>query len=147
MSESVPWGDSEKNLVMNFYQSNEKQNKNCLTMQSKRFLWKKLTLIHQKGTLLKTKNDAFYIEKCWSIALSDLNDYDPKNNKGYRYILVVKDKFSKFGWTVPLNNKSAQTKKKDSFENILSSCRKRTKINWDGWKEKVWKQNFNWVFK
>ena len=29
----------------------------------------------------------------------DLNDYGPKMNKGYRFILVVIDNFSYFGWT------------------------------------------------
>ena len=28
----------------------------------------------------------------------DMNDYGPKNNRGYRYIIVVIDKFSNFGW-------------------------------------------------
>ena len=31
-----------------------------------------------------------------------MNDYGHKKNKGYKYILVVTDKFSKFGWTIPL---------------------------------------------
>ena len=28
----------------------------------------------------------------WSSDLLDMNDYGPKNNRGYRYILVVIDK-------------------------------------------------------
>ena len=39
----------------------------------------------------------------------DLKDYVPENNRGYRYVLVIKNSFSKFGWTVPLKNKIAQT--------------------------------------
>ena len=50
--------------------------------------------------------------------LVDLNDDGPKNNKGYRYILVKTDKFSKFGSTVPLKKIS---NKKRPFENILES--------------------------
>ena len=38
----------------------------------------------------------------------DINDYGPENNRGYRYVLVVMDFFSKFVLTVPLQNKSAQ---------------------------------------
>ena len=34
-----------------------------------------------------------------------------------RYVLIVIDKFSKFGWTVPLKNKIVQTIK-DSSANI-----------------------------
>ena len=41
--------------------------------------------------------------------LLDLNDYCPKKNRGYRYIWVVIDNFSKFGWTIPLKNKYAQS--------------------------------------
>ena len=31
------------------------------------------------------------IDDTWSSDLIDMNDYGPKNNKGYRYILVVVD--------------------------------------------------------
>ena len=65
----------------------------------------------------------------------DLNDYGPENNRGYRYVLVTIDSFSKYGWTVPLKNKNAQTIK-DSFENILiSSKRKPNLIESDRGKE------------
>ena len=39
------------------------------------------------------------IDDTWSSDLLDMNDYGPKNNKGYRYIIVVTDNFSKFVWT------------------------------------------------
>ena len=54
----------------------------------------------------------------WSMDILDLKDYGPENNRGYRYVLGVFHGFSKFGRTVPLKNKNAQTKK-DSFENCL----------------------------
>ena len=54
----------------------------------------------------------------------DLKDYGPENNRGYRYVLVVIDNFSKFCWTVPLKNKNALTIK-DSFENILISSKRK----------------------
>ena len=38
-----------------------------------------------------------------------MKDYGPKNNRGYRYILVIIDNYSKFGWTIPLKNKYAQS--------------------------------------
>ena len=47
-----------------------------------------------------------------------------KNNRGYRYVLVIIDDFSKFGWTTSLKNKNAQTKKV-SFENILMSSERK----------------------
>ena len=37
------------------------------------------------------------IDNTWSSDFLDMNDYSPKNNRGYRYILVVVDNFSKFG--------------------------------------------------
>ena len=39
-------------------------------------------------------------DETWSSDLLDMNDYGIKNNKSYRYILVVIDNFSKFGWTI-----------------------------------------------
>ena len=64
------------------------------------------------------KTDVYYIDDTWSLDILDLKDYGPENNRGYRYVLVTIDNFSKFGWTIPLKNKNAQTIK-DSFENIL----------------------------
>ena len=81
------------------------------------------------------KTDVYYIDDIWSLDILDLKDYGPKNNRGYRYVLVVIDNFSKFGWTSPLKNKNAQTIK-DSFENILiSSKRKLNLIESDRGKE------------
>ena len=69
------------------------------------------------------KTDLYYIDDIWSLDILDLKDYGPENNKGYRYVLVVIDDFSKFGWTIPLKNKNAQTIKY-SFENILISSKR-----------------------
>ena len=81
------------------------------------------------------KTDVYFIDDIWSLDILDLKDYGHKNNKCYRYVLVTIDTFSKFGWTVPLNNKNAQTIK-DSFENILiSSKRKPNLIESDRGKE------------
>ena len=81
------------------------------------------------------KTDAYHIDDIWSLDILDLKDYGPENNKGYRYVLVTRDNFSKFGWTVPLKNKNAQTIK-DSFENIIiNSKRKPNLIESDRGKE------------
>ena len=37
------------------------------------------------------------IDNNWSSDLLGINDYGPKNNRGYRYIIVVIDNFSNFG--------------------------------------------------
>ena len=58
-------------------------------------------------------------------------DYKLSNNKGYRYIFVVIDNFSKFLRCIPLKNKYSQTIKNE-FSNILTtSKRKPLKIESD----------------
>ena len=69
------------------------------------------------------KTDVYHIDDIWSLDILDLKDYGPENNKNYRYVLVVIDNFSKFGWTIPLKNKNAHTIK-DSFENIIISSKR-----------------------
>ena len=95
--------------------------------------------IYSKGpkrNYATNKTDVYHIDDTWSLDILDLKDYGPKNNRGYRYVLVIIDNFSKFGWTVPLKNKNAQTIKKDSFEKILiSSKRKPNLIESDRGKE------------
>ena len=73
------------------------------------------------------KTNVYHIDDIWSLDILDLKDYGPKNNKGYRYFLVTIDNFSKFGWTVLLKNKNAQTIK-DSFKNILISSKRKPNL-------------------
>ena len=73
------------------------------------------------------KTDVYYIDDIWSLDILDLKDYGPENNRGYRYVLVTIDNFSKFGWTIPLKNKNAQTIK-DSFENILINSKRKPNL-------------------
>ena len=88
-----------------------------------------------KKNYITNKTDVYHIDDIWSLDILDLKDYGPENNRGYRYVLVVIDNFSKFGWTIPLKNKISQTIK-DSFENILiSSKRKPNLIESDRGKE------------
>ena len=55
-------------------------------------------------TIIKSFDDV------WSSDLLDISDYGIKNNKIYRYILIVTDNFSEFGWKIPLKSKCAQSK-------------------------------------
>ena len=88
-----------------------------------------------KKNYITNKTDVYYTDDIWSLDILDLIDYGPENNRGYRYVLVTIDNFSKFGWTTPLKNKNALTIK-DSFENILlSSKRKPNLIETDSGKE------------
>ena len=63
------------------------------------------------------KTDIYHIDDIWSLDILDLKDYGPGKNRKYRYVLVILENFSKYGWTVPLKNVNAQTK--NSFENIF----------------------------
>ena len=88
-----------------------------------------------KRNYATNKTDVYFIDDIWSLDILDLKDYGPENNRNYRYVLVIIDNFSKFGWTIPLKNKIAQTIK-DSFENILiNSKRKPNLIESDRGKE------------
>ena len=80
-----------------------------------------------KRNYITNKTDVYHIDEIWSLDILDLKDYGPENNRGRRYVLVVIDNFSKFGWTVPLKNKNAQTIK-DSFENILISSKRKPNL-------------------
>ena len=70
------------------------------------------------------KTDVYYFDDIWSLSIIGLKDYGPKNNRGYRFISVATDNFSKVGWTVPLKNKNGQTKKDSSEKNLITSKRK-----------------------
>ena len=72
-----------------------------------------------------------HIDEIWSIDLVDMIDYKISNNKGFRYIFIVIDNFSKYLWAIPLKNKYSQTITNE-FSIILStSKRKPLKIESD----------------
>ena len=73
------------------------------------------------------KTDVYHIDDIWSLDILDLKDYGTENNRGYRYVLVTINNFSKYGWTIPLKNKNAQTIN-DSFENILVNSKRKPKL-------------------
>ena len=73
------------------------------------------------------KTNVYYIDDIWRLDIIDVKDYGRENNRGYRYVLVTIDNFSKFGWTIPLKTKNAQTRK-DSFENILTNSKREPNL-------------------
>ena len=81
----------------------------------------------QNRNYITNKTDVYHIDDIWSLDILDLKDYGPENNRGYRYVLVIIDNFSKFGWTVPLKNKSAR-KTKYSFESFLISSKRKPNL-------------------
>ena len=45
------------------------------------------------------KTDVYRIDDIWRLTIIDLKHYGPEKIRGYKYGLVVIDKFSKYGWT------------------------------------------------
>ena len=81
------------------------------------------------------KTGVYHIDDIWSLDILDLKDYGPENSRYYGYVFVIIDNFSKYGFTIPLKNKNAQTIK-NSFENIIiNSKRKPNLIKSDRGKE------------
>ena len=68
-----------------------------------------------------------HIDEIWSIDLADVIDYKISNNKGFRYIFVVLDNFSKYTWCIPLKNKNSKTITGE-ISNILTKS-KRSPLN------------------
>ena len=72
-----------------------------------------------------------HINEIWSFDLADMIDYKISNNKGFLYIFVIIDIYSKYLWPKPLKKKDSQTITNE-FSNILkTSKRKPIKIESD----------------
>ena len=65
-----------------------------------------------------------HTDEIWSIDLADMIDYKISNNKGFRYIFIVIDNFSKYLWAIPLKNKYSQTITNE-FSNILTNSKRK----------------------
>ena len=68
-----------------------------------------------------------HTDEIWSIDLADMIDYKISNNKGFRYIFIVIDDFSKFLWAIPLKNKYSQTITNEFSNMLIQSQRKPLK--------------------
>ena len=80
-----------------------------------------------KRNYASNKTDVYFIDDIWSLDILDLKDYGPKNNRGYRYVLVTIDNFSKFGRTSPLKKKCSNNKR--LFQKYFDKFQKKTKFN------------------
>ena len=72
------------------------------------------------------------IDDTWAADLADMSSL-AKENDGYKYLLVVIDIFSKYGWLIPLKNKSGLNVA-NAFKNIFKE-RKPKKLWTDKGKE------------
>ena len=62
------------------------------------------------------------IDKIWCSDLVEMQQFS-KWNKGYGYILMVLDLFSKYGWIIPLKDKKGETVA-GAFKTIFKEGRK-----------------------
>ena len=67
----------------------------------------------------------------WNIDLADMIDYKISNNKGFRYVFVIVDIFSKSLWAIPLKNNYSKTIINHFSILITISKRKPLKIESD----------------
>ena len=87
-----------------------------------------------KKNYVTNKTNVNHIDDIWSLDLLDLKDYGSENKRGHRYVLVVIDNFSKFGWTTPLKKKCSNNKR--LFRKYFDKIKKKTKFNRNrSWKE------------
>ena len=72
-----------------------------------------------------------HVDEIWSIDLADFSDYKTSNNKGFRYIFIVIDNYSKYLWAIPLKNKYSETITNEFSNIITTSKRKPIKLESD----------------
>ena len=72
-----------------------------------------------------------HIDEIWSIDLADMIDYKISNIKGFRYIFIIIDNYSKYLWAIPLKNKYSQTITNEFSNFLTTSKRKPLKIKSD----------------
>ena len=68
------------------------------------------------------------VDSIWTADLLDIHQY-ARQNKGYKFILVVLDIFSRYAWARPLKNKSGK-EVANAFEDIIEGDGSRPKKLW-----------------
>ena len=71
---------------------------------------------------------AYKSNDIWAADLVDMQYY-AKTNKGYRYILMIIDVFSKYGWAIPLKRKTG-SEMVEAFTQLWDSGEKPPKFLW-----------------
>ena len=93
-----------------------------MTQKEVKILINQICLKRPRKDYSTNKTDVYHFDDIWSLDILDLKYYGVENNRGYRYVLVILDRFSKFAWTVPLKNENAQS---DSFEKFLITSKRK----------------------
>ena len=71
---------------------------------------------------------AKHVDDIWAADLVDMQSYS-RTNKGFKYILMIIDVFSKYGWAIPLKNKTAAEIVR-AFTELWNSGEKVPKYLW-----------------
>ena len=103
------------------------ENSQYFTQKIIRIFIKQIYSKGAKRSYITNKTVVYHIDDIWSLDILDLKDYGPENIRGYRHVLVIIDNFSRYGSTVLLKNKYAQTIK-NSFENMLIYSKRKPKL-------------------
>lgn len=75
-----------------------------------------------KRNFIKRRVIVHHIEDIWCADLVEVQKYS-KSNRGYKYLLMVLDIFSKYGWIKPLKDLRGETVSK-AFNQIFLKGRK-----------------------
>ena len=62
----------------------------------------KYTVLHQEKNYPTIRIIYNHIDAIWSTDLADMIDCKKPNNKGFRYIFIIIDNFSKYTWCIPI---------------------------------------------
>ena len=68
------------------------------------------------------------IDKIWAADLVEMQKFS-KWNKGVKYLLMVIDVFSKYGWIKPLRDKKTESVSK-AFDEIFKNSKRKPKMLW-----------------
>jgi hypothetical protein len=68
------------------------------------------------------------IDEIWSMDLVDMSQY-AKENKDFKFMLNIIDVFSRYAWSTPLKNKSAETVL-EAFENVMDQSKRIPQKIW-----------------
>ena len=75
-----------------------------------------------KHTFTRRRVIVNHIDEIWAADLIDMQKFS-KWNRGYKYLMMVIDVFSKYGWIVPLKDKKAESVT-NAFKTIFNKGRK-----------------------
>ena len=68
------------------------------------------------------------IDEIWAVDMVDMQKFS-EWNKGVKYLVMVIDLFSKYGWIKPLRDKRSETVSK-AFDEMFETSKRKPKILW-----------------